>query len=131
MTHEPAWFTETGPFLIPMHWLNSHHLKSSLLALLASTAITPRMRNGRIEQIRQLMLEELGEFGHIHYPNIVRHVRYAIDAQALWFVRSEVMTVLGALYGETIAREKIDHISRQFKGLLPKGLSSRSSPLTP
>ncbi len=113
-----------------MRWLNSQ-LKSSLLALLGSTAITSSLREGRIEHIRQLMLDELGEFGDVNFPKIVLRVRYAIDAQALWFVRSEVMAVLGMMHGETIAREKINRISEKFKGLLPKGLISRSSSLTP
>ncbi len=109
-----------------MHWFNSQ-LKSSLLALLGSSAITSALRENRLEHIRQLMLDELGD---AHVPKIVRRVRYAIDAEALWFVRSEVMTVLSAMHGETIAQEKIKRISEQFKGLLPKGLTSRSSSLT-
>lgn len=113
-----------------MRWLNTQ-LKSSLLALLGNTVMTSTLREGRIEHIRQLMLDELGEFGQLHFPNVVRRVRYAIDAQALWYVRSEVMTVLSALHGESIAREKIHHISHQFKGLVPKGLTSRSSSLPP
>ncbi len=109
-----------------MNWLNTQ-LKSSLLALLGSHAITPGIREDRIEQIRQSMLDELGEFGQAHFPKIVVRVRYALDAQALWFIRSEVMSVLGARYGETIAREKINQISKNFIGLLPKGLISRPS----
>lgn len=111
-----------------MSWLNAQ-LKSSLLALLGSHAMTPNAREDRIEHIRQSILDELGEFGEIHFPKIVLHVRYALDAEALWFVRSEVMSALGARYGETIAREKISYISKQFTGLLPKGLISRSSSL--
>jgi hypothetical protein len=40
------------------------------------------------------------------------------------------MAVLSAVHGETIAREKVDRITDQFKGLLPRGLSSRPSPLS-
>ncbi|MEO5660058.1 MAG: hypothetical protein ABIQ90_09695 [Polaromonas sp.] len=101
-----------------------------MLALLGSSGATSALREERIEQIRVLMLEELGDYGEAHFPKIVRHVRYALDAQALWYVRSEVMTVLGAMHGELIAKQKIKRISQQFKGLLPKGLASRSSSLT-
>jgi hypothetical protein len=111
-----------------MRWLNSH-LRSSLFALLGSAAALPAFREERVEHIRQLMLDELGGFGNNHFPQIVRRVRYAIDAQALWFVRSEVVTVLDAMYGETIALEKISRISQKFKGLVPKGLTSRSGAL--
>lgn len=113
-----------------MSWFNSQ-LKSSLLAILGFPATSHDLQEDRIEHIRQLMLDELGEFCHVHYPKVVRHVLYATDAQALWFVRSEVLMVLGALHGERIARKKISYISIQFKGLLPKGLTSRSSSLTP
>ena len=40
------------------------------------------------------------------------------------------MSVLAALEGEAIARSKLDHISDMFKGLLPRGMSSRPSPLS-
>jgi hypothetical protein len=125
-----VFFKRLAQNLKTMRWLNSH-LKSSLLALLGSTALIPRLRQDRIENVRQMMLDELGEFGASHFPKIVRRVRYAIDAQALWFVRSEVITVLGAMHGETIAREKISRISQKFKGLVPKGLISRPGSLRP
>ncbi|MDB5741816.1 MAG: hypothetical protein JWR68_131 [Polaromonas sp.] len=111
-----------------MHWLNSQ-LKSSLLALLGADAVTSTLREDRIEHIRQLMLDELGEFSHAHFPKIVRRIQYALDAEALWYLRGELMTVLGAMHGETLARKKIEQISQQFKGLLPKALMARSSSL--
>jgi hypothetical protein len=40
------------------------------------------------------------------------------------------MAVLAAMHGETIARKKMAFISGKFKGLLPRGLSSRPSPLS-
>ena len=111
-----------------MYWLKTQ-LKSSLLALLGSTPIASSMRNERVEHVRQLMLNELGEFGDIHFSRIVVRVRYALDAQALWFMRGEIMTVLSAMHGENIAQEKIKQISKEFIGLLPKGLIARSSSL--
>ncbi len=112
-----------------MHWLTTK-LKSSFMALLGPVEVTPSMLEERTEGIRQFILDELGEFGEKHYPRITRRVRYAQDAQGLWYVRGDVMAVLAAAYGETIARQKINRISEQFKGLLPRGLSSRPSPLT-
>ena len=73
------------------------------------------------------MLNELGDFGKANFSKIVVRVRYALDAEALWFIRSEVMTVLSAMHGEAIAQEKIRLISKEFRGLLPKGLISRAS----
>ena len=113
-----------------MPWFNSQ-LKSSLLALLSSDNLTPAARQDRIEDIRQLLIYELEQSADLKFPKIVRRVRYASDAQALWYARGEVMAALGAMHGETIAREKINHISEKFKGLLPKGLNPRVNSLNP
>lgn len=95
--------------------------------MLGSSAITPGLRQNRIEHIRQLMLHELGDFGKANFSKVVVRVRYALDAEALWFMRGDVMAVLSAMHGETMAQEKIRLISKEFKGLLPKGLISRPS----
>jgi hypothetical protein len=112
-----------------MHWLKTT-LKSSYMALLGSGDVTSSMLEDRTEDIRQFILDELGEFGEKHYPKIARHVRYAQDAQGLWYARGDVMTVLAAMHGETTAREKVSRITDKFQGLLPRGLSSRPSSLT-
>ncbi|MGH6638125.1 MAG: hypothetical protein ACREBY_05895, partial [Polaromonas sp.] len=82
-------------------------MKSSLMALLGPSEVTPSMLEDRTEEIRQFILDELGEFGENHYPKITRRVRYAQDAQGLWYARGDVMAVLAAVHGESIAREKI------------------------
>ena len=112
-----------------MRWLNSN-LKDSVLALLGGGEISPAVLEDRTEDIRLLILLELGEFAETHYPKLVRNVTYAQDAQGLWYTRGEVMAVLANMHGETIAREKIERISDKFRGLLPRGLSSRPSSLT-
>jgi len=113
-----------------MRWLKTT-LKSSFMALLGSGDATSSRLEGRTEEIRQFILDELGEFGEKHYPHITRHVRYARDVQGLWYTRANVMAVLGAMHGETIAREKVGRITDKFDGLLPRGLNSRPSSLTP
>ena len=112
-----------------MSWLHSH-LKSGLMVLLGSGEITASVRQNRTEDIRQLMLDEIGDYGDANFPKIARRVRYATDAQGLWYARGDVMDVLASMHGESIAREKIQHISAEFKGLLPSGLNVRSSSLT-
>ena len=108
----------------------TENLKSSVMALLGSGEVTSAVLETRTEDIRELILDELGEFGENAYPQIFRRVRYAKDVQGLWYMRGSVMTVLAAMHGETAAREKIARISDKFKGLLPRGLSSRPSPLS-
>ncbi|MFC5522793.1 hypothetical protein [Polaromonas jejuensis] len=100
------------------------------MALLGPVEVTPSMLEDRIDDIRQFILDELGEFGEKNYPRITRRVRYAQDAQGLWYIRGDVMAVLAAMHGETLAREKIERINDKFKGLLPRGLCSRPSSLT-
>ncbi|WP_457282784.1 hypothetical protein [Polaromonas sp. P5_D5] len=112
-----------------MRWLKPN-LKSSFMALLGTGEVTASVLEDRTEEIRQFILDELGEFGEKHYPKITRRVRYAQDVQGLWYTRGDIMAVLAAMHGETVAREKVSRISDKFKGMLPRGLSSRSSPLT-
>lgn len=100
------------------------------MALLGPGEVTQSILDDRLEEIRQQILDELGDFGEKHYPKITRRVRYADDAQGLWYTRGDIMAVLAAVHGETVAREKIGRISDQFRGLLPQGLSSRPTSLS-
>lgn len=106
-----------------MTWFGSQ-LKSSLLALLSADSLSPSVREDRTEAVRQLMIHELEQSNELKFPKIVRRVRYAVDAQGLWYTRGEVMTALAAMHGETIARQKLQGITQKFKGLLPRGLDS-------
>ena len=96
------------------------------MALLGIAETTPAAINDRTEDIRQLMLCELGEYGEKKFPAIARRVRYAPDIHGLWYARSDVMAILANTYGETVAREKIADISGRFKGLLPKSLTGKA-----
>ncbi len=83
-----------------------------------------------IDAIRQAMLEALGALGASAYPVVQLRVSYANEIQDLWYLRGDVMAVLAALEGEATARSKLSHISDMFKGLLPRSMSSRPSPLS-
>ena len=101
-------------------------LKTSCMAILGMSEFTPAALMDRTENIRQLMLSELGDYGERKFPAVARRVRYAPDIQGLWYARSDVMAILANTYGETVAREKIANISSKFKGLLPHSLTSRA-----
>lgn len=103
-------------------------IKTSCMAMLGLAEPTPAAINDRTEDIRQLMLDELGDYGERKFPAVTRRVRYAQDIQALWYARSDVMAILANTHGETIAREKVACISGRFKGLLPKALMQRAGP---
>ena len=112
-----------------MHWLKTN-LKSSFMAILGTAGGQAAALDDRLEEIRELMVDELGDFGERHFPKIVRRVRYASDAHGLWYARGDVMAVLATVHGETLARQKMQGISDKFSGILPRGLASRPSPLT-
>ena len=97
------------------------------MTLLGRTESTPQVFNARTEVIRELMLQELGDYGEKKFPAVARRVRYASDVQGLWYARSDVMAILANTHGETIAREKIAKISGRFDGLLPKSLTGKVS----
>ena len=100
-------------------------LRSSYMALLGRSESTPKALDARTEIIRELMLHELGDYGEKKFPAVARRVRYAPDVQGLWYARSDVMAILSNTYGETVALEKIAHISERFTGLLPKSLTGK------
>jgi hypothetical protein len=84
----------------------------------------------RVEEIRQAMLESLGDSGRSAFPAIERRVRFASDVQGLWYLRGEMMEALSSLQGEYMARRKIDEVSTLFRGVLPSSMSSRQSRLS-
>ena len=83
----------------------------------------------RIEEIRLAMLDALGDHGAGQFPLLLRRLRYAEDAQALWYLRGDLMASLSVMSGEADARRAMRSITDMFRGLLPGGLASRPSPL--
>ena len=113
-----------------MRW-NSSNLMTGMQSLFNSFSSEDSARTEcSIEAIREAMLAALGTLGATSNPVVRLRVTYANEIQDLWYLRGEVMSVLAALEGEAIARSKLDHISDMFKGLLPRGMSSRPSPLS-
>ncbi len=76
----------------------------------------------RIEDIRQAMLDSLGDDGCANYPHIERRVLFAPDLQGLWYLRSDIMVALSSLQGEVVASQRIRQITGMFEGLLPRGM---------
>ena len=110
-----------------MRWLN---IRTSLFGLLGHPAPPTESRlEESIEDIREAMLELLGDDGAQRFPQVTRRVRYAGDIQGLWYLRGDLMAVLAALHGEARAREQVGAISEMLDGLLPSSLASRPSPL--
>lgn len=47
---------------------------------------------------------------------LCKRLTRAQDIRALWFMRSDVFSVIALERGEAVARQKIDHISAMFRG---------------
>ena len=83
-----------------------------------------------IQDIREAMLELMGEVPENPSPLVTRRIRYAVDLQALWYLRGDLMGVLAKRHGEVAARTKLEPITEMFAELGPVSLRSRPSPLS-
>jgi hypothetical protein len=101
----------------------------SLYGLLGGAQRSTRELDDAHGEIQEAMLAALGQTGTRGFPAVSRRIQYAPDLQALWYLRGDLMAALAALHGEAHARETIRQISGQFQGLLPRGMSTRPSPL--
>lgn len=112
-----------------MRWLKPN-LRSSIYGLLGATVPpTDSVMENAVEDVRETMLDLLGEAGLAKHPALTRRLRYAADIQALWYLRGDLMGALAAMHGERVAREQVASVTQMFKGLLPGSLNSRPSPL--
>jgi hypothetical protein len=112
-----------------MSWMSTG-LKSGVVNFLGSgSGDSGSPASGRMEDIRQAMLEYLGASGALTYPLLERRITFERDIQGLWYLRGDLMAALSATQGEAAARKEIEELTLMFQGLLPKGLSSRPSPL--
>lgn len=112
-----------------MNKLTTHFI-STMQGLFGLPQNAP-LRRGLLgmEDIRQAMLDALGDEGIFNHPAVERRVMFAGDLQALWYLRSELMQALSADHGELVANEKMLRITRMFQGLLPQGMISRPAGL--
>jgi hypothetical protein len=111
-----------------MRWLKPG-LRSIYGLLGNSPAPSDSVLEDGTEDIREAMLDALGDAGSRQSPQVTRRIRYASDIHALWYLRGDLMAALASMHGEKVARQKIASITAQFQGLLPGGLASRPSPL--
>jgi hypothetical protein len=115
-----------------MRWIKPN-LRSSFYALLArvhpSEPQTTVLQYS-VDGIRESMLALIGDIPDTSFRHVGRRVRYAVDVQALWYLRGDVMAVLADRHGEAEALELIETLTEMFEEFLPNGLRSRPSPLS-
>jgi hypothetical protein len=86
--------------------------------------------HNRVEDIREDMLDIMGEAGATLRPVVRRRIQYAPDLEALWYLRSDWMSTIAATQGEAAAAAHVRRLNNSFSGLLPEGLQSRPSHLS-
>jgi hypothetical protein len=112
-----------------MSWKTSK-FASSLISLFADSPPDTRAESST-QGIREAMLDSLSDATPCHVlDQVVARVFCAPNIQTLWYLRTDVMTLLSGQYGEAAAREELRVLSDMFRGLLPVALSSRPSPLS-
>ena len=116
-----------------MRWFNTKDLRNSIYAMFSVSTAASRTRpddGSALENVREVMLTLAESEDSERGAALVRRIRYAMDLQALWFMRGELMALLARSHGEVAARRHVDELSAQFQNLLPSGLRSRPSPLS-
>ncbi len=109
------------------------HSVRDLLDALGMRAAPPETRSSvaTLESIRQLMLDSADRVDAGKSLAQKTRLRFRIvtapDAQALWYLRSDLMQVLSAVMCELEARRTLDGISALFDGLVPASLLASHS----
>jgi hypothetical protein len=112
-----------------MRWTTSNIVSGMQSLLSKSPCQEGHNAMEALADIRQAMLDELTICAHRINPAIHMRVNGAVDIQDLWYLRGDLMAAIAEADGEAAAKRKMAHISTMFKGLLPRGLASRPSPL--
>lgn len=81
------------------------------------------------EGLREAMLALL-EHAETESAAMLRlRMRCATSLRSLWFMRGDVMAVLGPMHGESEALRRVELACAEFRDALPAALRSRPSPL--
>lgn len=100
----------------------SESILQGLSGLLGLRQQRGRGRDSRLEQTRAAMIDALGG----RAPEVLaRRLRYALDIESLWHLRTDVHLALCRLETEREARERLDAITALFVGAVPAALSRR------
>lgn len=112
-----------------MGWIRSS-LVTGFQSFLSGQSLDRESRmQTALEDIREAMLDGLSARDVITATKLELRVTYASDLNDLWYLRGDVMAAIAATDGEAVARRKLDHISKMFKGLLPKSQTTRNTNL--
>lgn len=84
-------------------------------------------REGRLEEIRRLMLAQLGTVADAEQrASLAVRIKSAGDSEALWALRGEWMQALSQTQGALLARQRLSDVSFMFAGLLDREQHART-----
>lgn len=111
-----------------MRW-NKPNLRSSLQGLLGrdAPASTSWVRNQGLEEVRYAMMQCLTGLSGSEVARMNMRLRYASDIEALWYLRSDLRTMLVPLRGEPLANATLAQLTPLFQGQLPRALGGASA----
>jgi hypothetical protein len=92
---------------------------------------TAWVRDHGLEEVRKAMLESLVGLAGSDVARMSMRLRYAGDIEALWYLRSDLLSTLAPLRGEAGARSVVDRITRLFHGRLPSMPRPAPAPHSP
>lgn len=72
------------------------------------------------------MLDTLPIRGNATVTQIAERISYAADIETLWYLRTDVMSVLSELDGEASAARELRDIDAMFEGELPPSIRPRA-----
>jgi hypothetical protein len=80
-----------------------------------------------MEDAREAMLDALGEAGAKKRAALALKIRAAQDVQSLWSLRSDLMTTVSQIHGESEGRRRLAAVTAQFDGLVPAAAALTST----
>lgn len=104
---------------------------TSLMGLIGESASNAEVEI-RVEEIRRAMLDIMSESfdqrsaRSASWSRVWAKVSHASNIQTLWYLRIDLMALLSAHCGETVARDELAAITEKFRGVLPSGQMSGS-----
>ena len=108
-----------------MRW-NKPKFRNSLHDLLGrdKPSSTAWVRHQGLEDVRQAMLQSLAGMTGSEVARMNMRLRYAGDIEALWYLRTDLFSMLVPWHGELKAQRVMDDLTTQFQGQLPQALRS-------
>jgi hypothetical protein len=110
-----------------MFWIRSgfHGISMSISDWLTAAPAVAADPSVALEGARRAMLEALGQAGARQRATLEVRIRMASNAQVLWELRPELMTIASQLHGELEGRKRLAHVTSLFESLLTVAASGR------